>query len=63
MRSSPNNNSDYKLLKLCRQQIIKPLTYVINMSLAMGLYPERLKYAIINPVYKKGERGIGQYLQ
>jgi hypothetical protein len=24
----------------------------------MGLYPERLKYAIINPVYKKGEKAV-----
>jgi hypothetical protein len=31
----------------------------------MGLYPERLKYAIINPVYKEGEEAVittGQYL-
>jgi hypothetical protein len=55
------NSSGYdgitnKIIKLCRQQISKPLTYVINKSLTMGLYPERLKCAIINPVYKKGEK-------
>ena len=45
-------------MKLCRQQISKHLTYVINKSLTMGLYPERLKYAIIKPVYKKGEKAV-----
>jgi hypothetical protein len=24
----------------------------------MGVYPERLKYAIVKPVYKKGEKTI-----
>jgi hypothetical protein len=24
----------------------------------MGIYPERLKYATINPVYKKGEKAV-----
>jgi hypothetical protein len=24
----------------------------------MGVYPERLKYAIIKPVYKKGEKTV-----
>lgn len=54
------NSSGYdgitnKLLKLSKQQISKPLTYAINKSLIMGVYPERLKFAIINPVYNKGE--------
>jgi hypothetical protein len=28
------------------------------MPLTTGLYPERLKYAIINPIYKKGEKAV-----
>jgi hypothetical protein len=44
-----------KIKKLCKQQIRKPLTYVINKSLTMGVYPERLKYVTIKSVYKKGE--------
>jgi hypothetical protein len=28
-------------------------TYIINKSLIMGVYPERLKYAVIKPIYKK----------
>lgn len=45
-----------KIMKVCRQQISKPLTYVINKSLSTGEYPERLKYAIINPIHKKGDK-------
>jgi hypothetical protein len=56
--SSVYDGTTNKIIKLCRQQISKPLTYVINKSLTMGVYPERLKYAIINPVYKKGEKAV-----
>jgi hypothetical protein len=36
--------------------IISPLTYICNESLSFGVFPERLKYAIIKPVYKKGDK-------
>jgi hypothetical protein len=41
------NSSDYdgisnKIMKLCRQEISKPLAYVINRSIFTGVYPERL---------------------
>jgi hypothetical protein len=57
------NSSGYdditnKIMKSCRQQISKPLTYVINKSLSTGVYPERLKYAIINPIHKKGNKTL-----
>jgi hypothetical protein len=45
-----------KVLKLSSQLISKPMAYIINKSLSMGVYPERLKYAIINPLYKKGDK-------
>jgi hypothetical protein len=47
-----------KIMKSCRQQFSKPLTYVINKSLSTGVYPERLKYAIINPIHKKGDKTL-----
>jgi hypothetical protein len=43
------------MLKLCRHQLSKPLDYVINKSIFTGIYPERLKYAVINPIHKKGD--------
>jgi len=42
------------ILKLSAPFIISPLTYVCNKSLSSGVFPERLKYAIIKPVHKKG---------
>jgi hypothetical protein len=45
-----------KILKLSSQLIRKPMTYTINKSLSMGVYPERLKYAVVNPIYKKGDK-------
>ena len=36
--------------------MISSLTYIWNKSLSSGVYPERLEYAIIKPVYKKGDR-------
>lgn len=35
--------------------IIKPLTHCINISLQTGSFPEKLKYAQIKPVFKKGD--------
>jgi hypothetical protein len=42
-----------KILKLSAPFIIPPLAYICNKSLSSGIFPERLKYAIIKPVYKK----------
>jgi hypothetical protein len=45
-----------KILKLCGSHISKPLTYICNKSLSCGICPECLKYAIIIPCFKKGEK-------
>jgi hypothetical protein len=55
------NSSGYdgvsnKIIKLCKQQISEPLAYIINKSLTMGIYPERLKYSVVKPVFKKGDK-------
>ena len=42
-----------KILKLSAPFIISPLTYICNKSLSSGVFPKRLKYAVIKPVYKK----------
>jgi len=43
-----------KILKLCGNQITKPLAFIFNKSLTMYVFPERLKYAVVIPLYKKG---------
>jgi hypothetical protein len=50
-----------KILKLSAPFIISPLTCICNKSLFSGIFPERLKYAIIKPVYKKGKKLLTTY--
>jgi hypothetical protein len=56
----PKNSSGYdeistKILKLSGSQISKPLAFIIDKSLQTGVFPERLKYAVISPLHKKGD--------
>jgi hypothetical protein len=34
---------------------LSPLTYICNAILNTGTFPDRLKYAIIKPIFKKGD--------
>jgi len=45
-----------KMIKLSTPFIISPLTYICNKSLSSGVFPERLKYATIKLVCKKGDK-------
>ena len=44
-----------KLLKFLLPAVIKPLTLVINQSLATGIFPDKLKIAKVMPFYKKDD--------
>ena len=44
-----------KLLKLCAEEIVSPLTYIINLSLTTGIFPNKWKKARICPIFKGGE--------
>ena len=44
-----------KIIKLSTPYIISRLTYICNKSLSTSVFPERLKYALIRPVHKKGD--------
>ena len=43
-----------RLLKLSSPYIISPLTHICNAALNFGVFPDRLKYAIVKPIHKKG---------
>jgi len=47
-----------KILKLSTPFIISPLTFICNKSLSTGIFPERLKYAQIWPIHKKGDKQL-----
>ena len=42
--------SDY-VIKRCYVYIVQPLTYIINLSLSTGYFPESLKTAKIKPLF------------
>jgi hypothetical protein len=45
-----------KVLKVSMPYIISPLTYICNTSLAQGIFPDRLKLAVVKPIFKNGDR-------
>jgi hypothetical protein len=50
------NEISNRILKLSAPFIISPLTYNCNAVLSTGVFPNRLKYAIVKPVFKKGNK-------
>jgi Notch-like protein len=47
-----------KVLKINTPYIISPLIYLCNKSMTTGIFPTRLKYSQIVPVYKKGDKHL-----
>src|SRR5215510_2199867 len=44
------------LLKLCSSFISSPLNYICNRTLFTGIFPDRLKYATVRPLFQKGNK-------
>ena len=44
------------MLKSCMDELVVPLTLIINTSLISGKYPSLLKMAVITPLFKKGSK-------
>ena len=42
-----------KLLKLCLDPLLGPITRIVNMSLGSGVFPKDLKHALVRPTLKK----------
>ena len=45
-----------KILKISSPFIISPLNYICNKALFKGIFPDRLKFSVIKPLYKKGNK-------
>ena len=43
-----------KILKISANYISSPLTYICNRVFSTGVYPDRLKYSTVTPIFKKG---------
>lgn len=56
--SSGDDNISNIMLKKISCYIVEPLTYVVNESLKKGVFPSRLKIAVVKPLYKKGDPSL-----
>jgi Notch-like protein len=50
------NEISNRIIKYSAPFIISPLTYICNTILRTGTFPVKLKYAVVKPVFKKGNR-------
>ena len=43
-----------RILKISAPYILSPLTHIFNKMLSTGIFPERLKFSEVTPLFKKG---------
>ncbi|KAK3926464.1 putative RNA-directed DNA polymerase from transposon BS [Frankliniella fusca] len=53
----PDDITD-EILKLCHQDIVEPLTDILNASFENGIFPNLLKTSKIFPLHKKGDEEL-----
>jgi hypothetical protein len=44
------------IIKHCIHIVKKPLTFIINLSLSSGIFPNQMKIAKVQPIFKKGQK-------
>lgn len=54
--SSGNELISSKSIKYLQNELIHPLTFLINLSISKGIFPACLKIATIIPIYKNGPK-------
>jgi hypothetical protein len=54
--SSGYDEISTKILKTSAPCICSPLNYICNKSILSGTFPTQLKYAVVKPILKKGDR-------
>ena len=54
--SSGFDNISNIILKKLKSAIVPPLTKIVNLSLATGVFPEKMKHADVVPLYKNKNR-------
>jgi hypothetical protein len=43
-----------RIIKISAPYILSPLTLILNKILSTGVFPKRLKFSVVKPLYKKG---------
>lgn len=49
-----------RILKAVAYEISTPLSYIINLSITVGVFPEALKKSVVKPLFKKENRELMQ---
>ena len=61
LQSKPSKGHDHVsnvLLKSLKNELIDPLTHILNSSFETGIFPAKLKIAKVLPIFKKGEESL-----
>jgi hypothetical protein len=45
-----------KVIKTVAHILASPISYIINLCIEQGIFPEKLKVAIVRPLFKKGDK-------
>jgi hypothetical protein len=45
-----------RILKTSASYVLSPITYIFNKILSTGVFPDRLKFAEVRPLYKMGDK-------
>ena len=50
------DNITTKTVITCAKEISKPLTHIFNSTFITGIIPDKLKVALVTPIFKANER-------
>jgi len=45
-----------KILKICGDSIVTPITFIINKCISEGVFPDSFKTATVIPLHKNGSK-------
>jgi hypothetical protein len=57
-KSAGHDDISVKMIKIISEEIIKPLTYIYNLSFETGKIPNFLKIALVTPIFKAKENNL-----
>ena len=57
-RSTDYSDINMSLIKKVITKIIKPFSYICNISLKTGVFPSKMKIAKVVPLLKSGEKNV-----
>ena len=53
-KSAGVDDVSFSIIEKCFGVLCKPLSYLFQLSLEKGIFPDDLKYATVTPIYRAG---------